>query len=44
MAYSAIFQPLNVGNRVWRNRIEIAPAAPFLEWNAPDGTQPLKAY
>ena len=44
MAYSAIFQPLNVGNRVWRNRIEVAPAAPFLEWNAPDGTQPLKAY
>lgn len=44
MTYSAIFQPLAVGNRVWRNRIEVAPAAPFLNWNEPDGTQPLKAY
>ena len=44
MAYSEIFKPLNVGNRVWRNRIEIAPAAPFLDWYAADGTQPLKAY
>ena len=44
MNYKEIFKPLQVGKRVWHNRIEIAPAAPFLEWTAADGSQPLKAY
>lgn len=44
MAYTSVFQPLQVGKLTWRNRIEIAPAAPFLEWRAEDGTMPLKAY
>lgn len=44
MNYDEIFKPLKVGSLVWRNRIEIAPAAPFLDWNAADGSQPLKAY
>ena len=42
--YSAIFQPLSVGPLTWRNRIEIAPAAPFLSWREEDGRMPLKAY
>lgn len=44
MEYKAIFQPLQVGPLLWRNRIEVAPAAPFLPWRAEDGTMPLKAY
>ena len=44
MKYSAIFQPLSVGPLTWRNRIEVAPAAPFLSWREPDGRMPLKAY
>lgn len=44
LKYSAIFQPLTVGPLTWRNRIEIAPAAPFLTWREEDGRMPLKSY
>ena len=30
MAYDQIFQPIRIGSKTARNRIEIAPAAPFL--------------
>lgn len=44
MKYQEIFRPLRVGSKLWRNRIEVAPAAPFLAWCEEDGRQPLKAY
>ena len=37
-------KPLQVGSRLWRNRIEVAPAAPFLPWREQDGSMPLKRY
>jgi len=44
MAFSEIFKPLQVGKLTFRNRIEVAPAAPFLNWKTEDGTNQLKAY
>ena len=44
MEYKAIYEPLQVGKLLWRNRIEVAPAAPFLPWRKEDGSMPLKDY
>ncbi len=39
-----ILEPIRIGKLILKNRIEAAPAAPFIPWRGENGKKPLKLY